>query len=437
MKLSPFPLYLLFTPLLLGETSESTRGAMRVMRDECLGCHKPGKAKGGLLLHTYEKMMSGGDSGGVVTPGNPEDSLLYQVLQIQGDPHMPPKKQLTEEQISAFKEWIQSGAGWDATIFDEAPTPRQVLISALPVNSAQVLAVALSPDEKMLAVARANRLQLLDLTAAGRPVIGEMTGHVEPIQSIAWSPNGRSLVTGGFQRIIVWDVASRQAAHTLQAPLLGNITALVIDVSGTTLYVADSATGGAGFLHEFDMGTGGHRATWKGHDDTIYGLTRSAVAGRILTGSADKMVKLWDTSTRKPVATFEGHTNHVLSVAFNKDGSQIASTGADREVKLWDVKTGEQLISLGDKRTCFTSLAWSADGQVLVAATDKGSGFTYRDFKAHDGAQSSSGTKELGLTPVKGMLTSICITADGKSIYAGGMEGTIHKWDGATCKISE
>jgi hypothetical protein len=50
--------------------------------------------------------MKGGNDGEVVMPGKPEKSRLYQYLASDSDPHMPPKKQLTEAQREAVREWI-------------------------------------------------------------------------------------------------------------------------------------------------------------------------------------------------------------------------------------------------------------------------------------------------------------------------------------------
>lgn len=150
--------------------------ALRVLRDECVGCHKPGKAKGGLLLTTHEKMMKGGDNGVPLLPGKAAESLLYQLLLKDGDPHMPPKKDLTAPQITAIKTWIDSGASWDASVFDEAPAVRPVKLTAMPAGYQPVLALALSPDAKTLAVARANSVLLVDLGKPERPVSGRLEG---------------------------------------------------------------------------------------------------------------------------------------------------------------------------------------------------------------------------------------------------------------------
>jgi WD40 repeat protein len=57
---------------------------------------------------------------------------------------------------------------------------------------------------------------------------------------------------------------------------------------------------------------------------------------RLVTGSEDRTIKLWDTATGEEVFTLRGHTSGVFSVAFSPDGRRIASGSVDRTVRVWD-----------------------------------------------------------------------------------------------------
>ncbi|HRJ11199.1 MAG TPA: hypothetical protein PK490_15125 [Prosthecobacter sp.] len=417
--------------LLTAPAHADTRAAMRVLRDECVGCHKPGKAKGGLLLTTHEKMMKGGDSGPAVVPGKPADSPLYHLVLADADPHMPPKKQLDTAALKALESWVKAGAPWDARVFDEPPAPRPVKLSSMPETWQPVLALALSPDGKNLAVARGGSVILVDMAARERPVLGRLEGHAGPVQSLAWTPDGARLVTGGYRDIRLWDPAALQQTGGITTALIGMVTALA--ATDTHVFAADGETGGAGFLHQFDF-HGKLTATWKAHDDNILALRLSAKGDRLLSGGADRMARLWDTSTRALVAFYEGHTNHVHSVAFDHDASRIATAGADREVKVWDVPTREQDASLGDKKNAYVALSWTPDGKALAAITDKGHGSVYTELKKHDGAQRSDTAKERRLESAGAPLTTVVITADAKTVIAGSFDGRLHTWDAATGK---
>lgn len=78
----------------------------RLLDVQCVKCHGPLEQKSGLELDTPEAVMNGGDEGEVVIPGKPEESRLYQYLDADSDPHMPPKKQLTDVERELVREWI-------------------------------------------------------------------------------------------------------------------------------------------------------------------------------------------------------------------------------------------------------------------------------------------------------------------------------------------
>ncbi|MGE3312270.1 MAG: DUF1549 domain-containing protein [Limisphaerales bacterium] len=73
---------------------------------QCSKCHGLIERKGGLELDSPEAVLKGGDEGPVVTPGDPGRSRLYEVLAAGSDPHMPPKKQLSDADREAVREWI-------------------------------------------------------------------------------------------------------------------------------------------------------------------------------------------------------------------------------------------------------------------------------------------------------------------------------------------
>lgn len=73
---------------------------------QCTKCHGLIERKGGLLLDRPEEIFKGGNEGPVVVPGKPGQSRLYKYLAADSDPHMPPKRQLSDAQREVVKEWI-------------------------------------------------------------------------------------------------------------------------------------------------------------------------------------------------------------------------------------------------------------------------------------------------------------------------------------------
>jgi mono/diheme cytochrome c family protein len=77
-----------------------------LLTDHCGNCHNPARFKSGLDLSSLQSILRGGDHGAAVLPGRPDESNLFKYLSAASDPHMPPKKQLSEEQIGIIKAWI-------------------------------------------------------------------------------------------------------------------------------------------------------------------------------------------------------------------------------------------------------------------------------------------------------------------------------------------
>lgn len=78
----------------------------------CYACHGRGRAKGGLSLDSRAAMLAGGESGAVMTPGKPDESLLLAAVEYAGDVQMPPNGKLADDEIAALKQWLALGAPW-------------------------------------------------------------------------------------------------------------------------------------------------------------------------------------------------------------------------------------------------------------------------------------------------------------------------------------
>jgi len=139
---------------------------MRLIYANCLSCHNSEKHKGGLELITRAAALKGGDDGPVIVPGKPDKSLILKALAPDADPHMPPKKQLTTNQIGLMRRWITAGASWDEATLTKASAPREVVLGSLPNSYQPVFAIVLSLDGKQLAISRGNRILVHEISAA-------------------------------------------------------------------------------------------------------------------------------------------------------------------------------------------------------------------------------------------------------------------------------
>jgi mono/diheme cytochrome c family protein len=81
-----------------------------IFKENCLSCHKPDKKKGKLDMSTYADLMKGGKQGAPFKPGEPEKSLLVEMISGK-EPEMPEKGEpLKPEQVDLISRWIKEGA---------------------------------------------------------------------------------------------------------------------------------------------------------------------------------------------------------------------------------------------------------------------------------------------------------------------------------------
>lgn len=185
-----------------------------VLQKNCLACHNKSETEGELVMESVESLMEGGDSGPAVVPGKADDSLLFQLAAHQTEPIMPPvdndvgAKPLSPIGLGLIKQWIDQGAK-----AGESKAAEEITWKKIPQSYAQIFALELSPDGRWLAAGRGNELVVYSVTAKQQVArladeqIEEThpdCAHLDVVQSLAWSPDAQTLVSGGFRCIKVW-----------------------------------------------------------------------------------------------------------------------------------------------------------------------------------------------------------------------------------------
>ena len=403
-----------------------TARAMDVLRDQCVSCHNAEKKKGGLAMHTRSALLKGGDSGRVVTSGKPDSSPLYKALLPDADPHMPPKKQLSTNQIETVRRWITDGLKWDEASLSGQRPPREVALEPPPTAHQPTLALELAPDGRLLALGRGQRIIVHDTLATNFPVVAEFEAHRDTVRSLAWSPDGRTLASGAFRELALWTTNDFTTRWIVRTGIVGRVTALRFSSHGGMLVVADSPAGEASSVRLYAAETGKAAGAWSAHADSINDLAISPDGGVLATAGADKLIKLWELISQREIARLEGHSGAVTGIGFNVTGTELASVSADKQFKVWDVKTREGTLTMGGTRPPFTALAWSADGSAVAATDENGRLLRFANFKRHTGEQSSATADEKQLGKWPETLHAVAISADGKRAFAGGQDGTVY-----------
>jgi hypothetical protein len=129
------------------------------------------------------------------------------------------------------------------------------------------------------------------------------------------------------------------------------------------------------------------------------------------------------TLFNKNQRTFYGHTGPVSSVAFSPDGKRLVSGSQDHTLKVWDAQTGQQTLSLKGHTGGVTSVAFSPDGKRLVSGSDD------RTLKVWD---AQTGQETLSLKGHTGGVWSVAFSPDGKRLASGSTDSTVKVWDAQT-----
>ncbi|MBM3982754.1 MAG: WD40 repeat domain-containing protein [Planctomycetes bacterium] len=207
------------------------------------------------------------------------------------------------------------------------------------VASQRVTALAFDRAGTVLAVASAEpgkvgRLGFLAVTDdIGRLGDGKnevFDAHKDAIYALAFSPDGKTLATAGYDRLIhLWDVPDLTGPQEKRKP--------------------------------------GPRLTLKDHSDAVYGLSFHPDGKLLASAGADRAVKVWDAATGKRLYTLGDATDWVYAVAWSPDKKHLAAAGVDKSVRVWAAdKDGGKLVN-----TAFAHekpvwrVAYSGDGATL------------------------------------------------------------------------
>ncbi len=319
-------------PLPKDKTASFESDVFPFLSDNCVSCHSKSTHKGGLILETPEAILKGGDSGPAVVPGKPLDSLLLKAS-IHEDPDsaMPPRdnkvkaKNLTPVQIGTLQRWIELGAKAGRARVQELKW------RPLPSQLKSILAVASSADGELAACSRGSEISVYQ--TASSALLFRAQAHQDQVQALAFSPDGRTLVSGGFREIKVWQrQQARPARGPAQAPGLH-----AFSPDGRWIAVGDGAS-----LKVRELGKPDALLQDTGVQGIVTSLVWNADATALAVLGAQKRLTVWSRQEGRILCgadlPFEGK-----SLAWRADGKALYTAGGDAIVREWDAVSGAPL----------------------------------------------------------------------------------------------
>jgi dipeptidyl aminopeptidase/acylaminoacyl peptidase len=242
-----------------------------------------------------------------------------------------------------------------------------------------------------------------------------------PASSVAFSPDGKRIVSGGFSgTFTIWDAATGNPTTVFRGPK-PHVTAIAMAISPDGKHLATSG-GVDKTVRIWDMARGEEVMTLKGHDSLVHCAAFSPDGRLLASGAGDPNIKIWEWATGRESMTLRGHEGGIItSVAFSPDGMHIASTSQqDAAARLWNVVTGTMLMTFRHADGV-TSAAFSPDGKrIITGSHDR----TVRVWDAATGA-------ELLTLRAGFVVDAVTFSPDGKTIAGGPFDDTISFWESA------
>ena len=238
-----------------------------------------------------------------------------------------------------------------------------------------------------------------------------LSGHVDGVTAVAWSPDGSRIVTGSDDATIrVWDAVTGEGLFSLEHG--SKVRSVAWSPDGSRI-----AAGSSGCVRVWDAVTGEGLLSLE-RSYGVRSVAWSPDGSRIAAGSSG-CVRVWDAVSGEELLSLE-HGSQVRSVAWSPDGSRIAAGSDDATIRVWDAVTGEGLLSL-ERSYGVRLVVWSPDGSRIAAGS--GGGVWVWDAVTGEGLFSLGRGYWVG---------SVVWSPDGSRIVTGSDDATIRVWDAVT-----
>ena len=205
--------------------------------------------------------------------------------------------------------------------------------------------MVLSPDGNILASGSEDTtIRLWDMHTGEHK--RTLNGHKHRVYSVAFSPDGKTLASGSDDNTIrLWNVDTGETERILTGHAgefegvdnghssVEGVKSVAFSPDGKTL----ASGGGDNVIHLWDIGTGKREMTLVGHTHWVFSLAFSPDGKTLASGSVDSDIRLWDPHTGEEKKTLTGHGNWVRSIAFSPDGKTLVSGSDDGSVLLWKI----------------------------------------------------------------------------------------------------
>jgi WD40 repeat protein len=283
-----------------------------------------------------------------------------------------------------------------------------------------VEAVAFSPDNKLMALAVGERVELRE--AQGGRRLRVLEGHEGLVRAVAFSADSRTLLTGGEDGTArLWNAATgkqrgAELVHLKRKPVIA-----VAFRPGTATEIATGCEDNNARF--WNLATGKRRGVLLEHADRLTSLAFDRDGGVLLTGCWDGTAQRWDARTCARIGPPLRHASKVVAVDISPDGRTLLTGSYDHTVRLWDAGTGEPIGAPLLHQFGVLSAVFSPDGKSVLTGCW---GDTARLWEV-----SSRPLPRLVLAHPR-EVHAVAFSHDGKMVATGSVDRKFRIWDAAS-----
>ncbi len=324
---------------------------------------------------------------------------------------------------------------WDGTPLRGDERGQEILTFTR--HTDEIRSVAFSPDgpdlQRIASAGSDGFVKVWD--ARTERVSAEFSGHEEfsglrgVIFCVAWHPEGHLIASASLDTVRVWDARTEREAFSLPAaPGKIALPYSAVAFSPDGRYLVTGTLNGA--VQVWDAGTGQKVGTLDTHSREIFGVVFSRDGEHLASASRDGIVKLWDAkrldkeslNEKKEPRTIRARLpGPSLNVAFSPDGRRLATGGEKNTVKIWDVQSGQELKTLEGHSGEVYAVAFSpVDGRWVASG---GEDSTVKVWDSH------TGTLVRSFRGHTGLVCSVAFSPDGRRLVSGSRDKTVKVWD--------